>query len=44
MQKLFQQIDKLQPEMVDSLLQLISIPAIGPECGGQGEYKSTNPK
>ena len=39
MQKLFQQIDKLQPEMVDSLLQLISIPAIGPECGGQGEYK-----
>jgi len=38
-QSLFQQIEKLEPEMVSTLMQLIRIPAIGPESGGEGEYK-----
>ena len=39
MQKIFQQIEKLEPEMINTLMQLIRIPAIGPESGGEGEYK-----
>lgn len=34
---LFQQIEKLEPEMIKTLMQLIRIPAIGPETGGDGE-------
>ncbi len=39
MQTLFQQVEKLKPEMVNILMQLIRIPAIGPESGGEGEEK-----
>lgn len=39
MQTLFQQVEKLKPEMISTLMQLIRIPAIGPENGGEGEYK-----
>jgi succinyl-diaminopimelate desuccinylase len=41
MQKIFQQIEKLKPEMINTLMQLIRIPAIGPESGGEGEYKKS---
>jgi succinyl-diaminopimelate desuccinylase len=37
-QALFTQVEKLQPEMVETLMQLIRIPAIGPESNGEGEY------
>ena len=37
MQSLFQQIEKLEPEMVKTLMELIRIPAIGPEGKGDGE-------
>ena len=36
--KLFRQVEKLEPEMIDTLMQLIRIPAIGPENNGEGEY------
>ena len=36
-QKIFNQVDAYQQEMINSLMQLIRVPAIGPENGGQGE-------
>ncbi len=38
-QELFQQIETLKPEMVNALMQLICIPAVGPENGGEGELQ-----
>lgn len=35
----FQKIDELQPEMTQTLMELISIPAVAPENGGDGETK-----
>jgi succinyl-diaminopimelate desuccinylase len=37
-QSLFQQIEALKPEMVNSLMRLICVAAIGPESSGEGEY------
>ncbi len=34
---LFQQVDALKPEMIDTLTQLIRVPAMAPESGGTGE-------
>jgi succinyl-diaminopimelate desuccinylase len=34
---LFGQVDALKPEMIDTLMRLISVCAVGPECGGEGE-------
>jgi succinyl-diaminopimelate desuccinylase len=34
---LFRQVETLKPEMVKTLMQLIQIPAIGPESSGEGE-------
>jgi succinyl-diaminopimelate desuccinylase len=36
-QKLFQEIEQLQPEMIKTLMALIRLPAIAPENGGDGE-------
>ena len=36
-QRLFQQVAALESEMVDALMQLIRVPAVGPESGGTGE-------
>ena len=36
-QKLFQEIEQSQPEMVKALIALIRLPAIAPENGGDGE-------
>jgi succinyl-diaminopimelate desuccinylase len=36
-QKLFHEIEQLQPEMVKTLMALIRLPAIAPENGGDGE-------
>jgi succinyl-diaminopimelate desuccinylase len=36
-QKIFDQIDALQQEMVDSLIKLLRVPAVAPENGGDGE-------
>ena len=38
-QKLFQEIEQSQPEMVKALIALIRLPAIAPENGGDGETK-----
>jgi len=35
---LFQQVEKLRPEMISTLIKLIRIPAIAPESNGEGEY------
>lgn len=35
---LFQQVEKLRPEMIGTLMKLIRIPAIAPESNGEGEY------
>lgn len=35
---LFQQVEKLRPEMISTLMKLIRIPAIAPESNGEGEY------
>lgn len=35
---LFQQVEKLKPEMTNTLMKLIRIPAIAPESNGEGEY------
>ncbi len=37
--KLLEQVEKLEPEMIDTLMELIRIPAIGPENNGDGEYE-----
>ena len=37
-QSLFQQIEALKPEMVNSLMRLICVAAIGPESSGEGEH------
>jgi len=34
---LFQHVEALKPEMIDTLTQLIRVPAIAPESGGNGE-------
>jgi succinyl-diaminopimelate desuccinylase len=36
-QSIFQQVEALKPEMVNTLMQLIRVAAIGPESGGEGE-------
>jgi len=36
-QKLFEQVEALESEIVETLMQLIRVPAIGPENGGAGE-------
>jgi succinyl-diaminopimelate desuccinylase len=36
-QKLFHEVEQLQAEMIEALMALISVPAIGPENGGDGE-------
>ena len=36
-QKLFQQVEALESEIVETLMQLIRVPAVGPENGGAGE-------
>jgi succinyl-diaminopimelate desuccinylase len=40
--RLFGQIDSLQTEMVDTLIRLMKVPAIGPETGGEGEIAKAN--
>jgi succinyl-diaminopimelate desuccinylase len=35
----FKEIEKLRGEMVQALIELVRIPAIGPENGGEGELK-----
>jgi hypothetical protein len=35
-QRLFHEIEQLQVEMVETLMALIRVPAIGPEDGGDG--------
>ena len=37
-QSLFQQVEALKPEMVNSLMRLIRVAAIGPESSGEGEH------
>jgi succinyl-diaminopimelate desuccinylase len=39
---LFLQIETLKTEMINALMQLIRIPAVGPENGGDGEIKKAN--
>ncbi len=38
-QKLFHEIEKLEAQMVETLMELVRIPAIGPENGGDGESR-----
>jgi succinyl-diaminopimelate desuccinylase len=38
-QKIFEELEKLKPEMVRTLLDLISVPAVGPENNGEGEHQ-----
>jgi succinyl-diaminopimelate desuccinylase len=37
-QSIFQQVEALKPEMVNTLMQLIRVAAIGPESSGEGEH------
>ena len=37
--ELFKQIEMLRPQMIDTLMKLIGTPAVGPENGGDGEFK-----
>lgn len=41
-QKVFSEIDRLRDEMVETLLEFIRVPAIGPENGGDGESKKAD--
>jgi succinyl-diaminopimelate desuccinylase len=36
-QRLFQEIERLKPEMVAALAELVHVPAVAPENGGEGE-------
>jgi succinyl-diaminopimelate desuccinylase len=36
-QNIFQQVEALKPDMVDALMQLVRVAAVGPENGGEGE-------
>jgi succinyl-diaminopimelate desuccinylase len=36
-ERIFQQVEALKQEMVTTLIRLISVPAVGPESGGEGE-------
>jgi succinyl-diaminopimelate desuccinylase len=36
-EQLFAKVDALKPEMVNALLELLRVPAVGPENGGEGE-------
>ena len=36
-EKIFMEIDRLRGEMVDTLMEFVRVPAIGPENGGDGE-------
>ena len=38
-QKLFHEVEQLKAEMVEALMALIRLPAIGPENGGDGEFR-----
>jgi succinyl-diaminopimelate desuccinylase len=38
-QRIFAQVETLTQEMVDALMQLIRVPAVGPESNGEGEAK-----
>jgi succinyl-diaminopimelate desuccinylase len=40
-QKLFRELEQLRAEMVEALMALIRLPAIGPENGGDGELRKT---
>ena len=37
-EKLFAKIEELEPKMVQTLCDLVAIPAIGPADGGVGEF------
>ncbi|MGB9676607.1 MAG: M20 family metallo-hydrolase [Candidatus Bathyarchaeales archaeon] len=39
MQPLFHEIDKIKNEMVQTLMELVRVPAIAPENGGEGETR-----
>ena len=39
LEDIFKQVEALRPEMVQTLMQLIRLPAIGPENGGEGELR-----
>jgi succinyl-diaminopimelate desuccinylase len=39
---LFLKIEALKPEMINALMQLIKIPAVGPENGGNGEIEKAS--
>src|SRR3990170_3991761 len=36
---LFEQVERLKPEMIEALTELIRVPAIAPENGGDGEHQ-----
>jgi succinyl-diaminopimelate desuccinylase len=38
-QRISEQVETLKPEMVNTLMQLICVPAVGPENGGEGELQ-----
>lgn len=38
-EKLFEEIAKLRNEMAQTLMELVRIPAIAPENGGEGELE-----
>ncbi|MFB3889549.1 MAG: M20 family metallo-hydrolase [Candidatus Bathyarchaeia archaeon] len=38
-EEIFRQVEAFKPEMVKALTQLIRVPAIGPENGGEGEHQ-----
>lgn len=38
LEKVSLEIDRLRDEMVNTLIELIKIPAISPDYGGEGEY------
>ena len=40
-QDIISEIERLKEEMAQALMELIRIPAIGPENGGDGELKKT---
>src|SRR4030067_3757831 len=38
-EELFHQVEKLKPEMTETLTKLIRVPAVAPENGGDGEKR-----
>jgi succinyl-diaminopimelate desuccinylase len=39
LEELLQTVDSYRNDMVDALIELIRVPAIGPESGGEGEFE-----